>query len=154
LTYCDIIALMWDNIERDNHGELWINYRREKTESSTLVPLLGPALVILEKRKSNQIVPGPNVVFTWVSNQCVNKSLKIIAAVCGIRKHLTFHVARHTFATTITLMNDIPIETISKMLGHTKISTTMLYAKVTQLKIDRDIRMLREKIGFGQQVKN
>lgn len=85
-------------------------------------------------------------IFPCVSNQCVNTSLKIIAEDCGVNRQLTFHMATHTFATTVTLMNDIPIETISKMLGHAKISTTMLYAKVTQLKIDRDIAKLRERI--------
>ena len=72
----------------------------------------------------------------------MNSYLKEIAGICGIEKRLTFHVARHTFATTVTLANDVPIETVSEMLGHTKISTTQHYAKMVQSKVDRDMEKL------------
>ena len=72
--------------------------------------------------------------------------MTILAEICGIQKYLTFHLARHTFATTVTMMNGVPIETISKMLGHTKISTTMLYAKVTQTKIGMDMDLLQDRL--------
>jgi integrase/recombinase XerD len=72
--------------------------------------------------------------------------LKIVGEICGIRKNLTFHLARHTFATSVTLMNGVPIETISKMLGHTKLTTTMIYAKVTALKIGLDMDVLQRKL--------
>ena len=77
--------------------------------------------------------------------------MKIIAEICGIRKYLTFHIARHTFATTVTLLNGVPIETISKMLGHTKISTTMIYAKVTQTKIGMDMSALQHNLDQSKQ---
>jgi len=95
---------------------------------------------VFDNRKISATKRGSNErnYFSRISNQEVNRSLKIIAEVCSIKKHLTFHLARHTFATTVTLMNGVPIETISKMLGHTKLSTTMIYAKVTQSKIGLD----------------
>jgi integrase len=93
-----------------------------------------------------------DTVFPRVSNQEVNRSLKILAEICGIQKYLTSHLARHTFATTVTLMNGVPIETISKMLGHTKISTTMLYAKVTQTKIGMDMNLLQNRLDKNKTV--
>jgi site-specific recombinase XerD len=86
-------------------------------------------------------------VFPKISNQEMNRSLKLIAEICGIKKYLTFHLARHTFATTVTLMNGVPIETISKLLGHTKLSTTMIYARVTQSKIGMDMELLQNKLN-------
>ena len=71
----------------------------------------------------------------------------MIAEICGIKKYLTFHLARHTFATTVTLMNGVPIETISKMLGHTKLSTTMIYARITQSKIGMDMELLQNRLN-------
>ncbi len=85
-------------------------------------------------------------IFPWISNQEVNRILKIIAEVVGIAKHLTFHLARHTFATTVTLMNEVPIETISKMLGHTKLSTTLIYAHVLNGKFGVDMEKLQVKL--------
>ena len=82
-----------------------------------------------------------------MSNQKLNAYLKEIADVCGVAKHLTFHLARHTFATTVTLTNGVPIETVSKMLRHTSIRTTQIYAKVVEKKVSEDMRVLREKLG-------
>jgi site-specific recombinase XerD len=76
----------------------------------------------------------------------MNRGLKLIAEICDIKKYLTFHLARHTFATTVTLLNGVPIESISKMLGHTKLSTTMVYARVTQTKIEMDMALLQSKL--------
>lgn len=82
-----------------------------------------------------------------MSNQKVNSYLKEIADLCDIKKDLTFHLARHTFATTITLSNGVPIETVSKMLGHTKIQTTQIYAKVVQKKISEDMASLKLRLN-------
>jgi site-specific recombinase XerD len=82
-----------------------------------------------------------------MSNQKLNAYLKEIADVCGVVKHLTFHLARHTFATTVTLTNGVPIETVSKMLGHTSIRTTQIYAKVVEKKVSEDMRRLKELLG-------
>jgi len=81
------------------------------------------------------------------SNQKVNAYLKEIVTELGINKHLTFHSARHTFATTVTLSNGVPIETVSKMLGHTKITTTQGYARVLEQKISKDMQFLRNALG-------
>ncbi len=81
-----------------------------------------------------------------LSNQRLNGYLKEIADLCGIEKNLTFHLARHTFATTVTLSNGVPIESVSKMLGHTKISTTQVYAKVIERKLSDDMLLLKKKL--------
>ena len=78
------------------------------------------------------------------SNQKLNSYLKEIADLCGIEKPLTFHIARHTFDTTVTLTNGVPIETVSKLLGHTSIKTTQIYAKVIEKKVSDDMRNLRD----------
>ena len=85
------------------------------------------------------------------SNQKMNAYLKEIADLCGITKNLTTHTARHTFATTVTLENDVPIESVSKMLGHTKISTTQLYARVKEKKVSRDMKSLKTRIASGSE---
>jgi site-specific recombinase XerD len=81
------------------------------------------------------------------SNQKMNAYLKEIADLCGIEKNLTTHTARHTFATTVTLENDVPIESVSKMLGHTKISTTQLYARVKEKKVSKDMKKLKQSLS-------
>jgi site-specific recombinase XerD len=81
-----------------------------------------------------------------ISNQKLNAYLKEVAELASIQKNLTFHMARHTFATTITLTNGVPIETISKMLGHSKLSTTQIYAKVIEQKVSDDMQLLRKII--------
>ena len=88
-----------------------------------------------------------NTVFPQITNQDMNRSLKVIGEVCGLTKVLTFHLARHTFATTVTLCNGVPIESIIKMLGHTKLTTTMIYAKVVKTKISADMSLLQGKLN-------
>lgn len=87
-----------------------------------------------------------NVLFPVLSNQKMNSYLKEIAGVCGINKDLTFHIARHTFATTVTLSNGVPIESVSKMLGHTNIKTTQHYAKILDKNVSDDMAVLKQKL--------
>ena len=87
------------------------------------------------------------------SNQKANGYLKEIADICGIDKNLTFHIARHTFATTVTLTNGVPIETVSKMLGHTSIKSTQIYSKVVDRKVSDDMKVLKDKIANRQPAK-
>ena len=87
-----------------------------------------------------------NRLFPNISNQKLNSYLKEIADLCQINKNLTFHLARHTFATTVTLTNGVPIESVSKMLGHSKISTTQIYAKVVEKKLGEDMEKLKKKL--------
>ncbi len=120
---------------------------RQKTDTPVNAPLLPKAVQIVKKYKDNKRAAVTNTVFPVVSNQKVNAYLKEIASICGITKNITFHLARHTFATTVTLSNGVPIETVSKMLGHTKIATTQIYAKVLEKKISEDMAALKKKLG-------
>jgi site-specific recombinase XerD len=89
-----------------------------------------------------------------MSNQKLNSYLKEIADLCGINKNLTFHLARHTFATTITLTNGVPMETVSKLLGHASIKTTQIYAKVIEKKVSEDMSLLKSKLSLKPNLKN
>ena len=147
LCYADVMALTPLNIVTGNDGFKWIKTVRLKTDISFDVPLLDKALEILEFFQNAKGELPRDTIFPYISNQEVNRSLKIIAEVCNIPKYLTFHMARHTFATTVTLSNDVPFESISKMMGHTKLSTTLIYAKVVNSKVAKDMAALRDKIG-------
>ena len=145
LSYIDVINLTEDNINIGIDGELWIHYKREKTTKSIRIPLLPQALEIIEKYKRKNKSKIKESLFPKISNQKLNAYLKEIADLCGIKKNLTFHIARHTFATTVTLSNGMPIETVSKLLGHSRISTTQIYAKVIERKVSDDMKKLREQ---------
>ncbi len=118
------------------------NDKRQKTDTPVNVPLLKIPLSILKKYEGS--LPN-DLLLPVLSNQKMNAYLKEIADLCGIDKNLTFHMARHTFATTTTLSKGIPIETVSKMLGHTNISTTQIYARITNEKIRKDMAHLLDK---------
>lgn len=147
LAYIDMINLEPENIIAGTDGDRWIRTFREKTSIPVNVPLLPRALNIIDKYKDNARTLSGGKVFPVVSNQKVNSYLKEIADLCGITKNITFHMARHTFATTVTLSNGMPIETVSKILGHTKITTTQIYAKVIEKKLKDDMNALRMKLG-------
>jgi site-specific recombinase XerD len=145
LSYIDVFNLTKDNISIGINGKKWIFTHRQKTDNPSRIPLLPPALEILQKYSNNPAALNSSKLLPIASNQKVNSYLKEIADCCGIKKKLTFHMARHTFATTITLNNNVPIESVSKMMGHTKIQTTQIYAKVLDEKISRDMEPLWEK---------
>jgi len=147
LAYVDLMALQPANIIISVDGMKWIKTTRTKSDIGVNVPLLRPALAILEKYSLCKEPSQHDMLFPRVTNQEMNRSLKVIGEICEIRKNLSFHLARHTFATTVTLMNGVPIETISKMLGHTKLSTTMIYTRVTNLKIGMDMGLLQSKLN-------
>ncbi|NIJ45125.1 site-specific recombinase XerD [Wenyingzhuangia heitensis] len=147
LSYIDIRNLSPDNIVKGIDGGNWIFTKRQKTGTSVKVPLLEPAENLIESSTENYRKIDFNKIFPTISNQKVNSYLKEIADVCGITKNLTFHMARHTFATTVTLSNGIPIETVSKMLGHTKLTTTQIYAKIVDKKVSEDMNILKEKFS-------
>ena len=144
------MALLPANIISSVDGMKWIKTTRTKSDIGVNVPLLSPALAILEKYSRCPEPSQHEMLFPRVTNQEMNRSLKVIGEICGIRKNLSFHLARHTFATTVTLMNGVPIETISKMLGHTKLSTTMIYARVTNSKIGMDMGLLQGKLDDAE----
>lgn len=147
LAYVDVIQLTPDNIVEAADGEFWVRTFRQKTETPVNTPLLPKAVEIIKKYKGNIRAEVSNTIFPVISNQKVNSYLKEIADLCGIKKNITFHLARHTFATTVTLSNGVPIETVSRMLGHTKIATTQIYAKVLEKKISEDMAALRKKLA-------
>jgi site-specific recombinase XerD len=132
LAYCDVMRLTPQNISLGIDGEHWIMTSRKKTNQPVRVPLLPKARELVEKYRNHPKALAAGTLFPNLSNQKLNAYLKEIADFCGIDKNLTFHLARHTFATTITLTNGVPIETVSKMLGHTSIRTTQVYAKVIE----------------------
>lgn len=139
LAYADVAKLTKDDFLLANDGKLWIDTYRKKSEELSAVPVLNAAIVIMDKYKNDLRALQNGTIFPPISNQEVNRNLKIIGAVCGITKEMNFHLARHTFATTVTLKNGVPIETVSKMLGHTKITTTQIYAEIDEEKIGADM---------------
>ncbi len=143
LPYCDVMQLTPENICVGMDREYWIMTSRIKTNQSVRVPLLPAALQIIKKYKSNPRSAASETVFPGLSNQKLNAYLKEVADLCNVKKNLTFHLARHTFATTITLTNGVPIESVSKMLGHTSIKTTQIYAKVLEQKVSHDMKQLK-----------
>ncbi|MFL9485112.1 site-specific integrase [Chitinophagaceae bacterium LWZ2-11] len=146
LSYVDLEQLTGDNITIGVDGEKWIFTSRVKTGAPSNVPLLPQAIKIIEKYQDDLVCVKKGMLLPVISNMKTNAYLKEIADICGIKKNLTFHMARHTFATTITLSNGVPIETVSRMLGHAKISTTQIYARVLEHKVSQDMKELRRKV--------
>ena len=138
LAFIDAKNLLKRDIQIVQDGGQWIQTKRQKTNQKCDIPLLKKPLEILDKYKE---VNG-DFVFKRISNQKINEYLKEIATHCQIDKRISFHLARHTFATTITLNNNVPIETVSKVMGHSKISTTQIYAKILQSKVNEDFSKL------------
>ncbi|NYJ28686.1 site-specific integrase [Allomuricauda sp. ARW1Y1] len=146
LSYVDVKDLNKANIIKGFDGNRWISTKREKTDVAVKVPLIPQAWAILEKYWDEKDSPGEGLL-PICSNQKTNAYLKEIARACGIDKYLTFHVARHTFATTVMLNNNVPIETVSKLLGHSKLSTTQIYARVVDKKISMDMSKLMKALN-------
>ena len=134
-----------EHVSEDSNGNQWIVKPREKTNNLCNIPLLSIPKQILEKYKDNPYCMDKGTLLPVPCNQKMNSYLKEIADLCGIKKNLTFHLARHTFATTTTLSKGVPIETVSKMLGHTNIETTQIYARITNSKIGSDMQGLDKK---------
>lgn len=146
LAYIDVFNLTANNIALGIDGEKWIFTHRQKTETASRIPLLPQALAILDKYADHPQANNNGRLLPVPSNQKTNAYLKEIAACCGIIKELTFHVARHTFATTVTLTNGVSIESVSKMLGHKKLQTTQHYAKILDKKVSMDMQQLKTKL--------
>lgn len=142
LAYVDLKNLHGENILQDNDAEWYIKTNRQKTGEQSIIPLLPAARNILLKYSSTGNLPD----FNWLisSNQKMNKGLKSIGKRAKIAKVLHMHLARHTFATTVTLSNGVPIESVSKMLGHTNIRQTQHYAKVVATKIKTDMAKIMD----------
>jgi site-specific recombinase XerD len=142
LSYSDLFKLTSEGITKGIDGKNWVIYEREKTGVRASIPILPQAQVIINKYKDDPEFLKGNKLLPVISNQKLNTYLSEIATICEINKHITMHLGRHTFATTVTLTNGVPIETVSKMLGHTSIKTTQIYSQVVDTKISNDMKQL------------
>ncbi len=146
LSYSDVMMLTRKDIAIGIDGEQWIFTTRIKTDTASRIPLLPIAKSILKKYSAQQNIIISGRLLPKISNQRLNAYLKEITDICGFNKDLTFHCARHTFATTVTLTNGVPIETVGKMLGHKNLRTTQIYAKILDTKVSSDMQQLKEKL--------
>ncbi|MBU3681240.1 MAG: site-specific integrase [Flavobacterium sp.] len=151
LAYIDVFNLSKANIIIGIDGEKWISTHRQKTESASKIPILAVTQQIIDKYQNHPQCLSNNKLLPILSNQKMNAYLKELADLCNINKELTFHMARHTFATTVTLTNGVPIESVSKMLGHKDLRTTQHYAKVLDKKVSEDMKILKDKFVFQDQ---
>ncbi|GAA3508480.1 site-specific integrase [Aquimarina addita] len=150
LAYADVKKLSNDDIVIGIDGDKWIKIKRTKTDTRSNIPILPTAEAIIEKYASQPNLLKENRLLPVLSNQKMNAYLKEIADLCEINKNLTFHLARHTFATTVTLTNGVPIESVSKMLGHKSLRTTQHYAKILDRKVSDDMKALRNKLSISK----
>ena len=144
LAHCDVAGLTKENIITDEAGQVWLKTHRQKTSEMVDIPLLEIPQLIIKKYQGMKELNGK--LLPTLTNSCSNLYLKEVAVRCGINKTLTFHMARHTFATTVTLSNGVPIESVAKMLGHRNIRTTQIYAKVIKDKLAEDMSNLATRI--------
>jgi site-specific recombinase XerD len=141
LAYIDLFHLTYRQMVKAEDGTMWLNVARQKTGSISRIPLLDVPLQLIEKYKG---AGSGERVFPMKSAGIMNGQLKKIAKHCGIERNLTFHMSRHTFATETCISQGVPIETVSRMMGHQKLSTTQIYAKVTQKKVEEDMNALSD----------
>ena len=149
LAYSDLKKLGPNNIKIGSDGNMWVMVNRTKTDGASHIPVLPVTAKLIAKYEFHPYCIEKKVLLPVLSNQKMNSYLKEIADVCGIDKKLTTHIARHTFATTVTLNNDVPIETVSKMLGHSSIKMTKIYAKLLDKKVGRDMQHLHDKFDMA-----
>lgn len=143
LSYADVRNLRESNIREMKDGSKWIIINRQKTGTASYIPLLDIPMRIIEKYKGTG---KDGKLFNLMNSPEVNLYLKDIAKAAGIDKRISYHVARHSFSTSVCLSQGVPIETLSQMLGHTNIKTTQIYAEVTKIKINEDMTNLAERI--------
>ena len=149
LAFADVSTLRPEHLEQDNNGDWWIRKgrvkleRRRKSSSIANVPLLPVPLAILKKYESHPTCLKQGTCLPVVCNQKANSYLKEIADFCGIKKNLTTHAARHSYATSVCLANGVSIENVAKMLGHSNIKMTQHYARVLDSSILRDMNNVK-----------
>lgn len=147
LSYSDISKLSKEHLSFGDDKEEWIIIDRSKNDSRCRIPLLPNAKKILIKYENYPLNNSICLLLPVLSNQKMNAYLKELGDICGLNKKLSMHVARHTFATSITLSNGVPIETVSKMLGHNSLKTTQIYARIVDSKISDDMKKLKAKLA-------
>ena len=148
LAYVDVKGLKKDHIAIGIDGEKWIFKNRQKTDTKSKIPVLPIPQEIIQKYANHPKCLNEDSILPILTNQKMNAYLKEVGDLCDISKEITFHMARHTFATSVTLTNGVPIETVSKMLGHKNIQTTQHYAKILDKKVSEDMQILRDKFAM------
>ena len=148
LAYIDVQQLRKDHLGIGIDGNKWIFKNRQKTDTRSKIPLLPIAEELIEKYSDHPKCMNEDRILPVLSNQKMNSYLKEIGDVCGIQKEITFHMARHSFATSITLTNGVPIESVSKMLGHKSLRTTQHYAKIVDKRVSDDMATLKQKLSI------
>lgn len=154
LAYADVKKLTNEHLVLGIDGGKWIKINRTKTDTRSSVPLLPIPTAILEKYGQHPKCKAEKRLLPVLSNQKMNSYLKELADVCHIHKNITSHLARHTFATTVTLTNGVPLESVSKMLGHKSVRTTQHYAKIIDRKVSDDMKLLKDKFSNLQSPKS
>ena len=147
LAYIDVKELKRSEIEGNETSGYWIRTRRKKTGGRANIPLLKIPMSIINNYCCLDLLDANDPILPILSNQKTNAYLKELADLCKIQKQFSYHVARHTFATTITMMHGVPIETVSKMLGHKNIHTTQHYARIVDKKVGDDMELLASKLN-------
>lgn len=145
LAYVDVANLTKSNIVTGVDGKLWLSMARTKTKVMSSIPLLPPAIKILEKYKNHPICEIKGTLLPVPTNQKLNEYLKEIADLCGIEKRVSFHIARHSFATTIMIGNKVSSEALKPQMGHTDIKTTQIYSHQDEYKIAKEVEHLYDK---------
>lgn len=149
LAFIDVSSLKKEHIVIDNEGTYWIRKSREKTQNMCDIPLLDIPLEIIQRYKDHKMCKSKGILLPVMCNQKMNSYLKEIADFCGIDKDITTHVARHTFATTVTLANGVALTNVARMLGHTSTRMTEHYAKVLNHNISSDMKKVQNKISLA-----
>ena len=152
LAYIDVKKLKKSEIEGNDETGYWIRTRRQKTDARANIPLLHIPMDIIKNYCQLDLLMPEDPILPVLSNQKVNAYLKELADLCGIHKELTFHVARHSFATSVTMTNGVPMETVSKMLGHKNMKSTQHYARIVDQKVGEDMKLLAAKLKGGRSI--
>lgn len=153
LSYSDISKLNQNHLQKGIDKKEWIIIDRSKTNNRCRIPVLPQAKEILRKYENYPKNQHKGVLLPVLTNQKMNSYLKELGDICNINKSITMHMARHTFATSVTLGNGVPIETVSKILGHTSLKTTQIYAKILDHKISEDMELLQNRLSEKKQVR-
>lgn len=153
LAFIDVSELKPEHLVTDNQGNVWIRKARQKTKVMCNIPLLDIPLAILDKYRGYPLCEKKGTLLPVPCNQKTNRYLKEIADFCGIKKNLTTHTGRHTFSTVVALANNVSLENVAKMLGHTNTKMTQRYAKVLDQSILRDMQNVRESFSTKNHLK-
>ncbi|MCE4564655.1 site-specific integrase [Maribellus sp. CM-23] len=153
LSFSDISKLSIMHLQKGIDEKMWIIIDRSKTGNRCRIPLLPKAKEILHQYSNYPKNQSKGLLLPVLTNQKMNSYLKELGDICGIKKEVTMHVARHTFATSVTLEHGVPIETVSKMLGHTSLKTTQIYARIVDKKISEDMELLQTKLCEKKKVR-